>query len=333
MSLSPGTRRGHYDVTSLLGEGTGRRVPRPFGRNTLERVTVHGVLLAVGVGMLVASPSGAQTDPPRTAWGAPDLTGLWNHGTATPLERPERHAGRERLTDEEVAAVNAAARSTEGVGARRAVWWERPLSDGRTAMIVDPPDGRIAYTSAAAARRRAPADPSIDGPEDLNLGARCISSGVPRLGGPYSQNILVVQTPDHVMLLHEMIHEFRIIPLDGRPHVASDVRQWLGDARGRWDGDTLVVETTRFSDQQVFRGLSLETARLIERFTLVDPDTLRYEVTFEDPVNLRRPWTAMLAMPRTEGPMFEYACHEGNYGMTGILEIARGEGTPRADSR
>ena len=333
MPLTPGTRLGHYDVTSLIGGGTGRHASEPPGRKTVTRVAMRGVLLAFGVGMLVAPPSSAQTDPPRTAWGAPDFNGLWNHGTATPLERPERHTGRERLTAEEVAAVNAAARSTEGVGARRAVWWERPLSDGRTAMIVDPPDGRIAYRHDAAGRRRAPADLSIDGPEDLNLGARCISSGVPRLGGPYSQNIHVVQTPDHVLLLHEMIHEFRIIPLDGRPHVASDVRQWLGDARGRWDGDTLVVETTRFSDQQVFRGLSLKTARLVERFTLVGPDTLRYEVTFEDPVNLRRPWTATLPMPRTEGPMFEYACHEGNYGMTGILEIARGESAPRAISR
>ena len=285
--------------------------------------------LAGGAFMLVAAESRAQPAPPRTAWGTPDLRGIWNHGTATPLERPERYAGRELLTDAEVAEVNAEARSTEGVGARRVVWWERGLSDGRTAMIVDPPDGRIPYTPEASARRRTPPEPSVDGPEDLNLGARCISSGVPRLGGPYSQNIHLLQTPGYVVLLYEMIHEFRIVPLDGRPHVASSVRQWLGDSRGHWEGDTLVVETTNFSDKQVFRGMSQEATRLVERFTRVDAGTLSYAVTFDDPTKWTQPWTATLLMPRTEGPMFEYACHEGNYGLPSILEIARSEESAR----
>ena len=283
--------------------------------------------------VLIAAYATAQTAPPRTERGVPDLNGLWNHGTATPLERPDRYAGQELLTGEEVAAVNAGARSTDGVGARRAVWWERPLSDGRTAMIVDPPDGRIPYTPEADARRRSPGDPTVGGPEDLNLGARCISSGLPRLGGPYSQNIHLFQTPDHVALLYEMIHEFRIIPLDGRPHVPSDVRQWLGDSRARWDGDTLVVETINFSDAQVFRRLSMGTTRLVERFRCIDAHTLDCAVTFEDPASWTRPWTASLAMPRTEGPMFEYACHEGNYGMTGILEIVRSEESAEVGSR
>ena len=267
----------------------------------------------------------AQSAPPRTAWGAPDLQGVWNHGTATPLERPGRHAGRERLTAAEVAEVNAAQRSAEGVGARRVVWWERGLSDGRTSMIVDPPDGRMPLTPDAAAGLRGRPPAGAAGPEDRNLGERCISSGVPRLGGPYSQNIHIAQTPDHVLLLHEMIHEFRIVPLDGRPHLPESVRQWLGDARGWWEGDTLVVETTNIRDDQRFRGLSQGSMRLVERFTRVGADELRYEVTFEDPKLWTQPWTAELLMPPTDGPMFEYACHEGNDGMTALLDIARGE--------
>ncbi len=279
--------------------------------------------LTVGALLVVSTHSWSQTDPPRTAWGAPDLRGIWNHGTATPLERPERHAGREFLTDEEIAAVNAEARSTEGVGARRAVWWERGDSDGRTALIVEPSDGRIPYTTEVRARSRPEA--RMDGPEDLNLSARCLTYGVPRLGGPYSQNIHLFQTPSHVVLVHEMIHEFRVIPLDGRPHLGPQVPQWLGDSRGRWEGDTLVVETTNFRPTHFFRGFSLGATRLIERFLRVSTETLRYTVTFEDPTLWTQPWTAMLSMPQTEGPMFEFACHEGNYGMPSILEIARAE--------
>ena len=259
----------------------------------------------------------------RTSWGAPDLRGLWNHGTATPLERPERHAGRERLTADEVAAINAEARSAEGDLSRRAVWWERGLSDGRTAMIVDPPDGRIPYTAAVRTRDRYQSH--VDGPEGRNLWERCITSGVPRLGGAYLQNVHLLQTPDHVVLLHEMIHEVRVIPLDDRPHLPSHVRQWLGDSRGWWDGDTLVVETTNFDRRQLFRGLSQGTVRLMERFARVDDETLRYDVTFVATDLWSRPWTASLLLARTGGPMFEYACHEGNVGMTNTLEIARGE--------
>ena len=292
-----------------------------------------GAVLALGVLVLVAAPTVAQPVPPRTAWGAPDLNGVWNHGTATPLERPERHAGRERLSAAEVAVVNAEARSAEGVGARRAVWWERGLSDGRTSMIVDPSNGRIPYTPEAAAWLQTPRPSRADGPEDVPLQARCLSYGVPRLGGPYSQNIHLFQTPGYVVLLQEMIHEFRIVPLDDRSHLPSNVRQWLGDSRARWEGDTLVVDTRNFSAQQLFRGRSMASTRLVERFTRLDTETLRYTVTFEDPDIWLQPWTATLAMPQTEGPMFEFACHEGNYGMTGILEIARGEDAAGAGTR
>ena len=279
---------------------------------------------ALAVAVLLAPAAGrTQSAPPRTAWGAPDLQGVWNHGTATPLERPERHAGRERLTPAEIAEVDAAQRSAEGVGARRVVWWERGLSDGRTSLIVDPPDGRMPLTPEAAAALRARPPAGAAGPEDRNLGERCISSGIPRFGGPYSQNVHIAQTPDHVLLLHEMVHEFRIVPLDGRPHLPATMRQWLGDARGWWEGETLVVETTNIRNQQRFRGLPQGSMRLVERFTRVDGGTLRYEVTFEDPKLWTQPWTATLLMPPADGPMFEYACHEGNDGMTALLAIAR----------
>ncbi len=282
-------------------------------------------LLVTATWVLVPAVAAAQSGFPQTGWGTPDLRGLWNHGTATPLERPERHTGQEFLTDEEIADVNAAARSTEGVGARRAVWWERPLSDGRTSMIVSPSGGRIPYTAEADVRLSAMPPLGADHPEDRSASERCISYGIPRLGGPYSQNIHLVQTPDYVLLLFEMVHEFRIIPLDGRPHLPLSVGQWLGDSRGHWEDDTLVVETTNFNDRQLYRRLPLTATRLIERLTRIDADTLNYEVTFDDPSTWTEPWVAAIDMVRTVGPMFEFACHEGNVGMTNLLEIARGE--------
>ena len=196
-----------------------------------------------------------QSASPRTPWGAPDLNGIWSHGTATPLERPEEQGERGLLTEAEIAEINAAQRSAEGVGARRVVWWERSLSDGRTSMIVDPPDGRIPYSAAGLERVRSRPGQTTEGPEGRSPQERCISYGIPRLGGPYSQNIHIAQTPDHVLLLFEMVHEFRIIPLDGRSHLPGHMRQWLGDSRGRWEDDSLVVETVNFSPAQWFRGL------------------------------------------------------------------------------
>ena len=285
----------------------------------------HMKMFAV-VAVLGLVPSPALGQPaPRTPWGAPDLRGVWSHGTATPLERPERYGGRDRLTAAEIAEIDAAQQSTDGVGARRAVWWERSLSDGRTSMIVDPPDGRIPWSAAGLARRAARPGQTTEGPEGRSPQERCISYGIPRLGGPYSQNVHIAQTPDHVLLLHEMVHEFRVIPLDGRPRLPGHVRQWLGDSRGRWEGDTLVVETADFRDAQWFQGLSQGGMRLVERFTRLDADTVRYAVTFDHPDLWTRPWTAEILMPPAEGPMFEFACHEGNTGMTATLEIARGE--------
>ena len=290
------------------------------------------MLVAAAVLGLVPGAAFGQ-DAPRVPWGAPDLRGVWSHGTATPLERPERYGGRGRLTAAEIAEIDAAQRSTDGVGARRAVWWERSLSDGRSSMIVDPPDGRIPWSAAGRARRAARPGQTTEGPEGRSPQERCISYGIPRLGGPYSQNVHIAQTPDHVLLLHEMVHEFRVIPLDGRPHLPGHVRQWLGDSRGRWEGDTLVVETVNFRDAQWFQGLSQGGMRLVERFTRLDADTLRYAVTFDDPDLWTRPWTAEILMPPTEGAMFEFACHEGNTGITATLEIARGEEAEAASGR
>ena len=295
----------------------------PCGRRTVMTMALLLLLPAAG---------GAQTVP-HTDWGDPDLQGLWNHGTATPLERPERYGERTLLNDVEVAEVNAAQTSAEGVGARRVVWWERSLSDGRTSMIVDPPDGRIPWSAAGRAALAARGPDGVDNPEDRNLPGRCISYGIPRLGGPYSQNIHIAQAPDHLMLFFEMTHEFRVVWLDGRPHLPDGIRQWLGDSRGRWEGDTLVVETTNLHPGQEFQRLSMENVTLIERFTRTGDDLIRYAVTFEDPSLWTRRWTAEILMPRTPGPMFEFACHEGNVGMTAILEIARWEEEQTAAGR
>ncbi len=299
---------------------------------------------------LLAAPVLAQSatvdrdaPPPRTSWGAPDLQGTWSHATVTPLERRDEHAGRTLLTDEEVAEANLSAAtfaSSERRGelsAERDVglaynqfWWDRGQSDGRTSLIVDPPDGRIppmqpdAQVRADARRAEAQARRArgAAGPEDRGDWERCLTLGVPRLGGAYNNNFQVFQTPEHVAILHEMVHETRIIPLDVQPHVDPTIRQWLGDSRGRWEGDTLVVETTNFGDKRSYRGSSPELT-LVERFTRVSASTLRYEVTVDDPETWTRPWTAALDMPPTDGQIYEYACHERNYGMENLLKGAR----------
>jgi hypothetical protein len=271
--------------------------------------------------------------PPRTREGRPDLQGTWDFRTATPLERPREFAGREFFTAQEASEFERqAAERIAGTQAVHAPGWldygAHVLPSLRTSLIVDPADGRIPpLTSRAQARsaararvRRGPAE----NPEDLNLGERCImfSAGPPILPGPYNNNLQVVQTRDAVVFLTEMIHDARIVPLDGRPHVPPGVRFWLGDSRGRWDGDTLVVETTNFTDRTPFRG-SDEALRVIERFTRVGPDTLLYEFTVDDPSAFTRPWTAAVPMVRSDERVYEYACHEGNYGMMNILRAAR----------
>ena len=241
--------------------------------------------------------------------GVPDLQGVWSHGTATPLERPDRYEGREFLTEEEIAEANLNA-TTFATAERRSelsperdvrlaynqFWWDRGLSDGRTALIVDPPDGKIPPQTPEAEERttarRAAARPRelSENPEDRNLWERCLTRGAVRLGGAYNNNLQIFQTEHHVAIFLEMVHETRIIPLrDSQPD--SSPRRWLGSSRGHWEGDTLVVETVNFSGQAPWRG-SGENLRLVERFSRPDADTLLYEVTFEDPTTWTRDWTA-----------------------------------------
>lgn len=299
---------------------------------------------------LALAPMALAQSTPRLSWGAPDLQGVWDHGTATPLERPDEYEGRELLTEEEIAEANVRAttfatseRRTE-LSAERDVglaynqfWWDRGLSDGRTALIIDPPDGQIpTQTPAAMARaeeRRASRRRDFsEGPEDRSLWERCLSRGAVRLGGVYNNNFQIFQTEDHVAILLEMVHEMRIIPLDGGSEGATTPSQWLGRSRGHWEGDTLVVETAHFSGEAPWRG-SGENLKVVERFSRPNADVLRYEVTFEDATTWATPWTAALDMPKTGGLLYEYACHERNYGMENLLRGARVQEALAADAR
>ena len=283
--------------------------------------------------------------PPRTADGHPDLEGIWDYRSATPLERPARFAGREFMTAAEIveyerrAAEREDGRPPDDARTEQSVhpsWWldygKTVVKTARTSLIVDPPDGKIPPLTAEAqqriaarralARRRGPADSY----ETRGLFERCITRGVPEgmLPGPYNNNLQVLQTPGYVVLFTEMIHDARIVPMDGRPHTRSTIRQWLGDSRGRWEGDTLVVDTINFTDKTSFRG-SGAGLHLVERFRRVDADTLEYSFTVDDPSTWTRPWTVTYPMVKTEGPIYEYACHEGNYGLPNILSGARWE--------
>ena len=297
----------------------------------------------------------------RTAWGAPDLGGVWDFRTLTPLERPEMLGDRAVLTPEEAAAFRTQvlesldADRRDG-GAERDVerayndfWWDwgdNLTEDLRTSLIVDPPNGRIPARAAGVdeaddARRAARSRPVRErvvfgspahGPEDLGLSERCMlgfNAGPPMLPSAYNNNVQILQTPDHVVILSEMIHDARIVPLADRPHLPDGVRQWLGDARGHWEGDTLVVESTNFTAKtgsfySVVRAYgSGETLRLVERFTRAGADRLHYAFTIDDPATFTQPITGMIPMRRSDAPLFEYACHEGNYGMTNLLAGAR----------
>ena len=296
-----------------------------------------------------ASPEG--WDVPRTADGQPDLQGIWDFRTITPMERPSELAGKEILTREEAAqyeretldARDKDLRASDGISTNRDVanaynqfWWDygdRLTEDRRTSLIVDPQDGRIPWTPTAlqarqeraAARAAIPGGRITPGPEDRGLSERCIlgfNSGPPMVPSAYNNNFQLLQTPGMVVIVNEMVHNARLVPMDDRPHLAKDVRQWVGDSRGHWEGDTLVVETTNFLRGTSFGGSS-ENLHLIERFRRVDADTLLYEFTVEDPKTWTTPWTAAIPMTKTESPMFEYACHEGNYGMTNLLAGSR----------
>ena len=316
-------------------------------RSTL--VVVAAVLI-LGPALAVAQPSGV----PRTPWGAPDLQGVWDFRTLTPMERPDELADTQVLTAEEAAQfeqarlAEIAARDDEVpadiVGNYNQFWFDRGttvVETNRTSLVVDPSDGRIPPLTPAAQEKQAAIAEARRGVgghqptpggwlDDLGtngLQVRCIlgfNSGPPMTPGGYNNNVQLIQTPEQVVILNEMNHNARIVPLDGRPHLGPDLRQWVGDSRGRWDGDTLVVETTNFLRETSFmRGASSPDLHLVERFARVDADTLLYEVTVEDPATWTRPWTYAVPMTRNSEPIYEYACYEGNYAMEVILAGAR----------
>ena len=314
----------------------------------------HLVLLLAGILVvsLAPAPAAAQNEMPRTAWGAPDLQGIWDFRTITPMERPEELGDQEFLTAEEAAnleqatvdrneqLLQAEARRTEAggnVGAYNNFWMDRgtrTVSNRRTSLIVDPPNGRVppvtadgqARKDAVAVRRGRPAF----GPEDRSIGERCLlgfNAGPPMEPRAYNNHAQLFQTPDHVVILNEMVNDSRIIPLDGRDHLSEDVTQWRGDSRARWEGDTLVVETRNFHTDTAFseRQGSSPDMLLTERFTRIDDETLLYAATMDDPSTWTQPWTFEVTMFRTDEPVYEYACHEGNIGMDGILAGARAD--------
>jgi hypothetical protein len=283
---------------------------------------------------------------PRTPWGHPDLQGTWDYRTITPLERPQQFGTREYLTDEEVKALEARAakRMDEPpaddapAGTIHPTYWTDPGrfvdDDRRTSLIVDPPDGRIPalLNPAAGGRGRGAGAGARQGGRadswtDRSLLERCITWGLPTasLPGLYNNNIQIVQAPEHVVIVHEMVHDARVIPLDGRPRVTGGAqRNYLGESRGRWEGDTLVVETTSFGTKTSYRGANVNLT-LTERYRRIDANRLELRLTVEDPTVWTKPWTVRLSMRPSEGPLVEYACHEGNYGLRNILEVARDE--------
>ncbi len=303
-------------------------------------------------GRAAAAPSApARAKPwtmPRTSDGHPDLQGFWNNTTYVSLERP-KDVTKEFYTREEAveAMKRAAAAESEQTepGTIADVHYDftqfgldrsqAPLAMNlRTSLIVDPVDGRLppmtddgrARAAARAEARRRAGGPT-DAVQNQPLSVRCIlmdRNGPPMLPGAYNNNYQIVQTPGYVMILVEMLHDVRLIPTDSRPHLPPNVRQWEGSYRGRWEGDTLVVETTNFTSKTAYQGAS-ENMRLTERFTRVDEDTILYRFTVDDPATWTRPWSAELPMRKAIGPLFEHACHEGNYGLYNTLAGARAE--------
>ena len=309
------------------------------------------VSLVVGSAALLAWPAAGRPDPwtaPRAVDGHPDLQGVWLNNSATPLERPKALEGRTTLTDDEVAELRRRAdrlfRSTNNAdfAGGDAVFLsaladidrftsttatgttfemiEREF-DNRTSLIVDPPDGRIPALTPEGQRRRAAAAEvrrrPAEGPEDLTQVERCLTYGVPRLSGTNTGAgplgyYEIVQTGSHIVLFLEAIHEARVVPLDGRPHLPPAVRQPSGDSRGHWDGQTLVIDTTNFSTSTDFMGAS-DHLHVVERLTRTAPDRIDYAITIDDPTMWTSPWTAVIRLKRSNERLYEYACHEGNY--------------------
>ncbi len=319
--------------------------------------------VAIGlIAAAVAVAAAEKTPAPRTRDGRPDLHGTWTYATLTTLERPAEFANKPFLTDAEAAAFEKKTltvqdrdrRDGEGPAGRGSdgrtdvdraygqAWWEygsKIVGTRRTSLVVDPPDGKIPALTAAGELRAldkrglwttngdyegGARGTSLDSHVDRPLQERCLGwtvTGPPMVPGAYNNNLEIFQTSEHVVIVNEMVHEHRIVPLDARPQVGSSIRLWMGSSRGRWDGDTLVVTTSNFKPM-VFRSAS-EKLTLIERFARVDASTLMYEFTVDDPLTWTRSWTVQFPMTRTNEPVFEYACHEGNYSLPNILKGAR----------
>jgi hypothetical protein len=292
----------------------------------------------------------SKTAIPRTAWGAPDLNGVWTGSTITPLERPKEFADKEFLTAAEAAALEKRAVDSQvdappqagDPGTYNQVWFDpssKVVPSRRTSLVIDPPDGRIPFTDEGRRQQVRSKARYGKGPYnswlDLDTGERCITDGLPIYFSGYNNNYQILQTPDYVVIVHELYRETRIIPLDGRPHVG--IAQWLGDSRGHWDGNTLVVDTIRFADREhnewadAWRA-SRRTTHLVERLTRVDAETVDYQFTWEDPTIFTRPWTAAFPLTNnqasrgvTVGRLYEYACHEGNNALPNVLAGARAQ--------
>jgi hypothetical protein len=329
--------------------------------------SVCAAAVFVALGLWAAAPAEAQNKSvPKTAWGKPDLTGVWDFRTITPLERPANLADKEFLTEAEAAKLEQEViernREIDGRPAERATaggnvdrradgtpgfynnfWLDggtKPIATRRTSLVIDPPNGRVPPLTAAAQKRAEERRAYLkqhpaDGPEDRSASDRCIlgfNAGPPLTPGGYNQNMQVVQTRDHVVMVTEMVHTARIVPLDGRPGLNESLRHWSGEARGRWEGDTLVIETTNFRPERGWRG-STGNMKLIERLTRLDAETLEYKYTVIDPDTWTSPWTAAIPLRLADAPSFEYACHEGNHSMQGILSGQRTEDREAAAKR
>jgi hypothetical protein len=302
---------------------------------------------ALAVAWVMSGSLDGQTPVPRTVDGYADLQGIWTNSTLTPLERPLELGDKAFFTEQEAAEYVKRARERTNADRRNSdaeadlaigyndAWWDRGTTivpTRRTSIIVDPPDGRIpALTPEAQRKAAARAEARVlrpaDGPEDRTLADRCIvraNTGPPMLPAGYNNNYQIIQNAEQVVILIEMIHDARIIPLGKRPGLSKEIKQYLGDSRGRWEGNTLVVETTNFTDRTNFRGSGVNL-RVIERFTRTAADTLLYQFTVDDPQSFTRPWSGEIPMKKVDGPVFEYACHEGNYSMENILSAARVE--------
>jgi len=314
-------------------------------------VVMVGALAFAGIVPNAAGQTNKYT-PPRTPDGKPDLQGTFTFSTITPLQRPATVNGKDVLSPEEAAAFEAnenkrqnrdlfdpekgapsvgyPPRSQGGVLSYNEFWYERGnqmVADRRTSLIIDPPDGRIPFTEAARARQAQQGAKNsaamFESYEDLSIADRCLlgfNAGPPMISGTYNNNLQIVQTPGYVVIFNEMVHDARIVPTDGRPH--SSLARWNGDSRGHWEGDTLVVETLNFKRETSLQGSTAKT-QVVERFTRVDAKTIRYEFTVTDPTAYSKPWTAVEPMRAIDDQLFEYACHEGNYGLLGILRGVR----------